>query len=477
MRIGNCFLKYFWIVFLIFFLGLKSISQPCPAWTPCNSGSGSPTCQCETAPLLCTINCLQGYTFQMGNSGTPPPYPDLCPGLTNTSWQNPTWLRFIAVCSDFTVNLSFSGCTGFGLSRGIQAAIYSDCNDILNSTVACDADFQTPCGGPNPPCFGCGVTSGTRTLNVTGAIQGEVYYLIVDGCGGSRCTVNFSINAPGCDPGIAPWPSGIMGDEIVCINSTHEYTTEVPTGGIRFDWEFVGGSPSVDDSEYVGNPTISTMATFTQTGTFTLCIDASNECVPFSANPPQQCKVIKVLDAEAGTIIATPNPLCPTSTTNITATGYNTDPDISQYILIADENGILVQVTQGSTATWTWPTCGMFTAYSYNYITALGTEPMVGDDVNTMLTNCSAGNCCELEPVVINFQDSQPPVLTGLPQNLSVSCYVDVPPIIDLNFTDNCMGSGTVQGEQVDDYTNCDGGTITRSWMITDRIVLPIRRQ
>ena len=72
---------------------------------------------------------------------------------------------------------------------------------------------------------------------------------------------------------------------------------------------------------------------------------------------------------------------------NITASGYSTS-HISEYIIIADENGILVQVTEGNTATRTWPTCGIFTAYSYNYITVL-TEPMVGDDVNAMLTSCN----------------------------------------------------------------------------------------
>nr|MBP9056579.1 hypothetical protein [Saprospiraceae bacterium] len=232
-------LKYIFSIFILFGISYTIVGQPCPTWSPCNTGSGSSTCNCATAPLLCTINCLQGYQFQMGNSGTPPPYPDLCPGLTNTSWQNPTWLRFIGICENFTVNLAFSGCTGSGLSRGIQAAIYSDCNDIASSTIACDADFQSPCGGPFPPCFGCGVTSGVRTLNVTGAIPGQVYYLIVDGCGGSRCTVNFSIDAPGCNPGIEPWPGGpnsIIGETEVCVGSTHQYCVEQPVGGIKYLW-------------------------------------------------------------------------------------------------------------------------------------------------------------------------------------------------------------------------------------------------
>ncbi|MEZ4911530.1 MAG: hypothetical protein R2774_11805 [Saprospiraceae bacterium] len=437
------------------------MSQINGAPAPCTNGSQN-TCQCITSPLLCSIEELDNFSYDMTEYSHPNDGPDspMCWNVSGTTAHNPTWFRFLAWCPDISLEVITSGCTRgpacFSNTRGVQVAVFPECfwdNPAL--AVGCNVD---DCGSS---------TSQTLTVVMTDLVVGQVYSLVVDGCCRSACHVEINVTSAPCPPTIGDWPGDIMGDEIVCINSTHEYTVEVPDGGIRFDWYFIGDNPNVDDSEYVGDPEISTLATFTQAGEYTLCIDASNACVAFTDDPDPICKTITVYDAEAGTITATPNPLCPTATTNITASGYNTDAAMSQYILIADEDGNIVQVTSGSTATWTWDYCATFTAYSYNYITALGSEPMLGDDVNLLLADCD-GTCCELEPVVIIFQDMIAPVLTGLPQDISVSCFLDIPPIIDLDFTDNCMGNGSVPGVQIDNYTNCDGGTITRTWMVTD---------
>ena len=61
-------LKCIFSIFILFGISYTEVfGQP---FQPCNNGSGN-SCHCDTAPLLCTINELQGYTYSMGNSGFP----------------------------------------------------------------------------------------------------------------------------------------------------------------------------------------------------------------------------------------------------------------------------------------------------------------------------------------------------------------------------------------------------------------------
>ncbi|MFT5859578.1 MAG: gliding motility-associated-like protein, partial [Flavobacteriaceae bacterium] len=69
---------------------------------------------------------------------------------------------------------------------------------------------------------------------------------------------------------------------------------------------------------------------------------------------------------------------------------------------------------------------------------------------------------------IITVWDTQAPILAAAPGPLTVQCPGDVPALISLSYTDNCDPSSTVLG--VDDPLlggNC-GGTITRTWTVTD---------
>ncbi|MBK9745073.1 MAG: hypothetical protein IPO94_19970 [Saprospiraceae bacterium] len=147
-----------------------------------------------------------------------------------TTSHNPTWFAFIALCTNLTLQVNFSGCTdnqpGPGICAGLQAAVYSDCNDYYGSVVGCSTTGQ------------CNSTSGTRVVSMTGLIIGATYYFLVDGCCGSACT-NISIDVVGTcgSPGIDPWPDGpnsIVGETEVCVGSTHQYDIDIPIGGVKF---------------------------------------------------------------------------------------------------------------------------------------------------------------------------------------------------------------------------------------------------
>lgn len=67
----------------------------------------------------------------------------------------------------------------------------------------------------------------------------------------------------------------------------------------------------------------------------------------------------------------------------------------------------------------------------------------------------------------ITINDSQAPVLDPTPADVTVECPGDVPAMVNLGWTDNCDGAGTVAGMDVSDGMSCPE-TITRTWTYTD---------
>ncbi|MDB3907318.1 PKD domain-containing protein [Crocinitomicaceae bacterium] len=68
---------------------------------------------------------------------------------------------------------------------------------------------------------------------------------------------------------------------------------------------------------------------------------------------------------------------------------------------------------------------------------------------------------------IITVQDVTAPVMAAAPANVTVECIGDVPAMINLGWTDNCDGAGTVAGTDVSDGLSCPE-TITRTWTYTD---------
>jgi gliding motility-associated-like protein len=69
---------------------------------------------------------------------------------------------------------------------------------------------------------------------------------------------------------------------------------------------------------------------------------------------------------------------------------------------------------------------------------------------------------------VITIDDNVAPALAAPPANVTVECETAVPAMVNVNWTDNCDGAGSIAG--VDGPLvggNC-GGTITRTWTYTD---------
>jgi gliding motility-associated-like protein len=67
----------------------------------------------------------------------------------------------------------------------------------------------------------------------------------------------------------------------------------------------------------------------------------------------------------------------------------------------------------------------------------------------------------------ITVDDTQNPVLAAAPANITVDCGA-IPPAVNLNWTDNCDGAGSVAPVDGPLTGGSCGGTITRTWTYTD---------
>ena len=67
----------------------------------------------------------------------------------------------------------------------------------------------------------------------------------------------------------------------------------------------------------------------------------------------------------------------------------------------------------------------------------------------------------------ITIHDVTAPVFAAAPADVTVECITDVPAMTDLDWTDNCDGTGTVSGTDESDGLSCPE-TITRTWAYTD---------
>ena len=153
---------------------------------------------CESAPIICNLNELDGYTCTLPDIDNPTGPNPLCFGERMP--QNTNWWAFMGTGDiiNITINFDPSSCTRSGTGcTGIQAGIVDDCGgDPRDCNVDCNSnDF----------------TLSTITINC------RPYYLWIDGCCGDVCEYTIAIQG-GKQPEIPkplPIPE-VMGSACPC---------------------------------------------------------------------------------------------------------------------------------------------------------------------------------------------------------------------------------------------------------------------
>ncbi len=91
--------------------------------------------------------------------------------------------------------------------------------------------------------------------------------------------------------------------------------------------------------------------------------------------------------------------------------------------------------------------------------------PAIGESYSA--SDCEA-NCCDETSITIDFEDDVDPEFDNPPTDIILMCFDEVPPMLDLDVTDNCTPDAVVAGMEIDNSNMCDGGLIFREWAFTD---------
>ena len=113
--------------------------------------------------------------------------------------------------------------------------------------------------------------------------------------------------------------------------------------------------------------------------------------------------------------------------------------------------------------------CGVAGTATY---TDSGSINLCGDQITrTWTVAADAANCVSelVFSITITLDDNQAPNFINLPAAaVTVACAGDIPAAQDLDWEDDCDGSGSVGFTESGSADICDGGTITREWTYTD---------
>jgi gliding motility-associated-like protein len=203
---------------------------------------------------------INGYCGQLGATNVTWPF-QLCDG--NGVPNNMEWLAFAAAYTSITLTITPFNCPGAGSFSGIQAGLYTACEDEAGVPVpgAC----QTAC------------QSTAFTLTANNLIIGNVYYLFIDGCAGDMCSYTITTNP--ADATALP-PLGVLNGPItgytdVCPGATGiTYTIpEIPTV-VGYDWIMPPGWTFTTVAP--GNTIVIDFPSTASSGQ--LCVEAYNDC-------------------------------------------------------------------------------------------------------------------------------------------------------------------------------------------------------
>ncbi len=383
---------------------------------------------CGDACVYCdlTANGYIGSTIGY----TPDPPNNFCGTIENNQW-----FAFAAGTTTVEFTIDASNCTN---GDGVQGAIYPSC-DPNATPIVCE-------GGSN------GGANNSIVVTANNLVVGQIYWFMVDGWLGDACDYEVTVTQGNTDPPPLDPPGPITPGIVGCEGETVTFMVPDLPGASYYEWTLPDGTVIEGQNPFVDY-------TFGTGGQ--VCVQANNVC-NFS---DQICITIDVAAPDAGQLSISPSTLCPGETANISVNGFNVDPDFTQVILITDASGAILEIISGGSGTFSHDECANFQICTYNYVTAQGTVPTVGANINTI--DCDAA-CCEIECQDISFEDNEAPTFANAPADIVLTCFDLLDPIADLSWTDNCDGTGTVAGDENGNADLCNGGMIVRVWEYTD---------
>lgn len=283
----------------------------------CNSADLTAGLLCEEAPIICSIDCLDGFTSTLPDELLMPQPEPLCEGgIPN----NVSWFAFVAGSNTIDLSIIPTNCdTIFNdagtapQTIGIQAGVYEDCS--FDNSFICQTD-------------GC-LDLIAETINISSNqfVIGQIYYLFVDGCGGSVCdyevVVNSAQQAFEMDE-ITTISNDLdidLDQDTLCLGTEITFTLDSFDLDVDFNWSI--DPPTSDYPSGVHSVTDTNAVTFifseegcfdihvyaynecdnSETETFTVCVKALEDEIFSDIFVCQECFPITLVAPETGCII------------------------------------------------------------------------------------------------------------------------------------------------------------------------------
>ncbi|MCB0706816.1 MAG: gliding motility-associated C-terminal domain-containing protein [Saprospiraceae bacterium] len=386
---------------LTFFLSVLTF----PLFSQCPPpGFPEPGDMCQDAPILCET--LDGYCATINNNNIQQTFPG-CPG---NALNNDEWFAFYAGSTTITFEIVPSNCQQAPPTQGLQAGVYQGCGGPVMDTQ-------------------CGCTTNAFQLSSNNFIIGEIYWVVIDGCGGDVC--DYVVNVlEGNTQGNAPDnPGTITGPTPACMNDIATYTVPPVQGATIYSWEL---SPMLGAVNSNGN---SAEITWLSPGTTQLCLSVANACFP---NPTQTCTTITIEPNPAVNITPAPTITCTTSEIQLNSSGSSTGPNFS----------------------YQWTTVGG------NIVSGATTPTPTVDQAGTYeLTITNTNTLCTSTQTIVVMEDMVPPIADA-GSSLELNCAVPQFPL---------FGFGSSQGFPGYSYqwTTPDGNIVSGATTLSPIIDAP----
>lgn len=269
-----------------------------------------------------------------------------------------------------------------------------------------------------------------------GALSGSPYHMrVIDWNLGNLGNQDRSLSASAvvdiedCD---------LLGPDTVCHdNPVNDFT--VLTNATTISWEIIAGTYA--DATFVGDPSNQSTATIsspgTNVGTFTVRVTVGQDG---SANV---CEYpVEVVANPVVTIVGDESPVCPGATD-------------------------LEYVGPDGMASYLWSVSGDASIVGENNLqtVTIATDAVCAGSF-TLSLEISNGDCSSSDSIIVVVDDTEKPVLVGVPGNTSAPCDA-IPAAPSVTATDNCDSDVSIEFSEIRSG-ECGSEIVTRTWVATD---------
>ena len=161
---------------------------------------------------------------------------------------------------------------------GLQGGIYQGCGGQV-------MDVQCVC------------TENPFILNSNNFIIGQIYWIVLDGCGGNVCDYSIDVLVGSTAGGPPADPGTVTGPVNVCPGTTTSYNLPAVFAATMYNWTLTPAGLGTISNNNTLNPSIAWNAN--ASGTATLCVTTSNLCF---GNPTPSCITIDIVPKPTATL-------------------------------------------------------------------------------------------------------------------------------------------------------------------------------